>query len=169
MSDLRLCSPNMRDVHTGGSLAELQVDRWEVEMAIAQSVIALIRTAAPRIAKIVGPALVTWLAKTKNREALLEALKGSTSRLPKERVRARIDTTILLLQGVKETSDDQQRVQNADGAIVRARRLLVKLDLPLGSRAERRANVKDVSSSLERLHEELKVELDDPGESDRLA
>ena len=49
----------MRAVHTGGSLAELQVDRWEIEMAIAQSVIALIRAAAPRIAKIVGPALAT--------------------------------------------------------------------------------------------------------------
>ena len=136
-------------------------------MAIAQSVFALIRASAPRIAKIVGPVLVTWLSKTKNREALVEALKGSSSRLPKERVRARIDTTILLLQGVRETSDDQQRVQYAEGAIVRARRLLVKLDLPLGSRAERRANVKGVASSLERLHEELKAQLDDSGESDR--
>jgi len=135
-------------------------------MAVAQSVFALIRAVAPRIAKIVGPALVTWLSKTKNREALLEALKGSSSRFPKERLRARIDTTILLLEGVKETSDDQQRVQHAEAAIVRARRLLVKLDLPLGSRAERRANVKDVSTSLERLHEELKVQLDDAGESD---
>ena len=103
-------------------------------MAIAQSVIALIRKAAPRIAKIVGPALVTWLSKTKNREALLEALKGISSPLPKERVRARINTTILLLQGVKETSDDQQRIQYADDAIVRARRpSWSSLDLPLGS------------------------------------
>ena len=133
-------------------------------MVAAQGLVALIRAVAPRIAKVVGPALVTWLTKTKNREALIEALKGSSSRLPKERVRARINTTILLLEGIKETSDDTDRVQYAEQAIVRARRLLVKLDLPLGSRAERRANAKAVASSLERLHEELKVQLDDSGE-----
>lgn len=134
-------------------------------MTMAQSAMAMIRAAAPKIAKFVGPALASWLAKTKNREALLEALKGSTSRFPKERVRARIETTIVLLEGIKETSEDRKQVEAADEAIVRARRLLVKLDLPLGTRAERRANVKHVASSLERLHEELKVQLDDQGES----
>ncbi len=135
-------------------------------MVAAQGLVTAIRAAAPRVAKIVGPELARWLSKTKNREALVETLKRTSSRRPAERVRARTETTILLLEGIKETSNEPERVQTAEQAIARARRLLVKLDLPLGTREERRANIKAVASSLARLQEDLQVQLDDPEDSD---
>ena len=132
-------------------------------MPAAQSVIALIRTVAPQAAKIAGPELTKWLAKTKNRQALVESLKKSTSRLPTERLRARIETTILVLESIKENAPEPQRAAFADLAQDRARRMLIKLDLPLGTRAERRDNVKAVSAALAQLHADMNRELDEPG------
>jgi hypothetical protein len=132
-------------------------------MPAVQGVIALIRSAAPQVAKLAGPELTRWLAKSSNRQALTDAVKRSTSRLPGERLRARIETTILVLESIKENAPDPQRVAFAEQAQDRARRLLIKLDLPLGTRAERRDNTKAVADALARLHAAMNRELDEPG------
>ena len=135
-------------------------------MPAAQSVIAVIRTVAPQVARLAGPELTKWLAKTKNRQALVESLKRSTSRLPNERLKARIQTTILVLDSIKENAPDPQRVAFAEQAQDRARRMLIKLDLPLGSRTERRDNVRAVAAALARLHADMNRELDEPGSAE---
>lgn len=135
-------------------------------MVAAQGLLALVKAAAPKVAKLAGPEFVKWLAKTKNREALIEALKKSTSRLPAERLRSRIETTILVLQSIEESSSEPDRTQSTEQALARARRLLIKLDLPLPNRAERRTNVRAVALSLARLQQDLQSQLDDPEKAD---
>ena len=135
-------------------------------MPAAQSVITLIKTVAPQVAKLAGPELTKWLAKAKNRQALAEALRKLASKFPSERLRARIETTILVLESIKENAPEPQRAAFADQAQDRARRMLIKLDLPLGSRAERRANTKSVANALARLHADMNRELDEPGSAE---
>jgi hypothetical protein len=132
-------------------------------MPAVQNVIALIKTVAPQVARLAGPELTKWLAKTKNRQALVESLKKSTSRLPTERLKARIETTILVLESIRENSTEPERSAFAVQAQDRARRMLIKLDLPLGTRAERRDNVKSVAAALAKLHADMNRELDEPG------
>jgi hypothetical protein len=132
-------------------------------MPAVHGVIAVIRTVAPQVARVAGPELTKWLAKAKNRQALAEALKRSTSRLPTDRLRARIETTILVLESIKQNAPEPQRAAFADQAQDRARRLLIKLDLPLGTRAERKENTKAVATALTRLHADMNRELDEPG------
>ncbi|MET0930608.1 MAG: hypothetical protein ABWX74_13895 [Aeromicrobium sp.] len=44
--------------------------------------------------------------------------------------------------------------------------MLIKLDLPLGTRAERRANTQAVAGALARLHADMNRELDEPGSTE---
>jgi hypothetical protein len=44
--------------------------------------------------------------------------------------------------------------------------MLIKLDLPLGTRAKRRENTRAVADALARLHADMNRELDEPGSAE---
>lgn len=135
-------------------------------MSPIPALLALLRTAAPKVAPLLGPELIKWLANPVNRDKLRERLRAMKSRSRRERVRARILVTMDALEGIKENAEEPARVRFAEQGLTRAKKLLIMLDLPLSGREERKANLKSVESGLARLLDELKDDLGDQREGD---
>lgn len=115
-----------------------------------QKILAVIRVFAPKLAKLAGPELSRWLAKSKNRQQATETLKRLASLKPGERLIARIELAELVFKQLSSDSElSSERRALGQAGLDELQVLRTRLSLPLGSLRARVANRRAVGASLD--------------------
>ncbi len=119
---------------------------------MANAVSGVLRLIGPKVAKIVGPAVITWLARPENREQAAELLRGLQAKSATQRLLARIDLAVVTFHEVTRTTEpESDRYELATTAIRELHALRLRLQLPYSSIKARRDNRRLVASQLDEL------------------
>lgn len=123
-------------------------------MAGAQATIKVLQKALPVIAKQL-PKLWPLLLDAKNRDKLRSLARDLASASPKRKLAARMDVTEMLaerLEAEAVTEEERQRAADWRG---QARRMRVRLDMPVEGVQARRAHRSALHDDLKALHTEM--------------
>ena len=123
-------------------------------MPAAQAVMIALQKAIPVLAKQL-PKLWPLLLESKNREKLMSLGRDLASASPKRKLAARMEATAMLAEAVAQKADtDEERSRAADWQ-KRARKMQVRLDMPVEGGKDRRAHRKALHEDLGALHAEM--------------
>ncbi|WP_229053455.1 hypothetical protein [Aeromicrobium sp. Leaf350] len=119
---------------------------------MTNAVSGVLRLLGPKVATIVGPAVVAWLARPENREQAAEVIRGLQARSATQRLLARIDLAVVSFHEVAQTTEaGSDRFELASSAIKELHSLRLRLQLPFSSLKARRDNRRLVASQLDDL------------------
>lgn len=127
-------------------------------MSALQGVIVILQKALPLVAKQL-PKLWPLLLESKNRDKLISLARDLSSASPKRKLAARMDVTELLAQRLREESENEHERERASGWQSRARKMRVRLDMPVEGRQARRAHRAALHDDLAVLHTEMSESL----------
>lgn len=121
-------------------------------------VLTILRKAAPGIAKQL-PRLWPLLLETKNRRRLMEAGRDLASQSPTRRLRARIDVTAALAEGMATDAKTSGERELAEDWARRAKNLARRLDMPIAGHQAKASHRASVQEQLEALQTEMNAHL----------
>ena len=127
-------------------------------MSALQGVIVILQKALPLIAKQL-PKLWPLLLESKNRDKLISLARDLSSASPKRKLAARMDVTELLAQRLREEAENEHERERASKWQSRARKMRVRLDMPVEGRQARRAHRAALHDDLAVLHTEMSESL----------
>ncbi|QIG44680.1 hypothetical protein G5V58_19545 [Nocardioides anomalus] len=117
--------------------------------------LAVVRKAAPTLA-LLAPKLLD----AETRERLVEAGKGLAARSPRRQLAAKVEVTALLAERMAAEARTPEERDRAAAWNERARKLRIRLDLPVVGRKARAEHRRSVLEQLGRLQAEMDRELD---------
>lgn len=123
-------------------------------MPALQALLVLLQKALPALAKQL-PKLWPLLLETKNREKLMSLGRDLASTSPKRKLAARMEATELLAEAVAEKAEADNERSRASDWQKRARKMRVRLDMPVEGAKARRTHRKTLHEDLRELHEEM--------------
>jgi hypothetical protein len=124
------------------------------EVTYAQAAGQALGKALPFLAKQV-PKLWPLLLEAKNREKVSALLRDAAASSPKKKLAAKMEITEMLAQTLVEQASNESERQRAEQWQRRARKLRVRLDMPVEGIKARRAHRAGLHRDLAALHEEM--------------
>lgn len=123
-------------------------------MPAMQGALAVLQKALPALAKQL-PKLWPLLLESKNREKLTSLARDLAGASPKRKLAARMDITEMLAQSLVDKADSEEERRRAAQWQTRARKMRVRLDMPVEGLKARRAHRAALHADLAALHHEM--------------